>query len=93
MVTQIAMDSRRQHPCTPQPLSRAGYPQLVQSILSCLGFTLCLCGGKNTHGMLATNFCARSAEAEQLLQVYGRNELEEKTTSKLIIFLKLVRSY
>ncbi|CAL8471949.1 g11491 [Coccomyxa elongata] len=31
-----------------------------------------------------------TAEAEQLLQVYGRNELEEKTTSKLIIFLKLL---
>ena len=30
------------------------------------------------------------AEAKQLLQVYGKNELEEKTTSKLIIFLKLV---
>lgn len=31
-----------------------------------------------------------AAEAEQLLQTYGRNELEEKSTSKLIIFLKLV---
>ncbi len=30
------------------------------------------------------------AEAEQQLRVHGRNELEEKTTSKLLIFLKLV---
>lgn len=44
------------------------------------------------HRMFATNFYARAAEAEQLLQVYGRNELEEKTTSKLVIFLKLVCS-
>ena len=30
------------------------------------------------------------AEAEQQLRVHGRNELEEKHTSKLLIFLKLV---
>ena len=29
-------------------------------------------------------------EAEQQLRVHGRNELEEKSTSKLLIFLKLV---
>ncbi len=34
---------------------------------------------------------ARGAEAEQLLRVHGRNELEEKHTSKLLIFFKLVR--
>ena len=33
-----------------------------------------------------------NAEAEQQLRVHGRNELEEKTSSKLLIFLKLVRS-
>ena len=31
-----------------------------------------------------------NAEAEQQLRVHGRNELEEKHTSKLLIFLKLV---
>ncbi|KAK9839605.1 hypothetical protein WJX81_000469 [Elliptochloris bilobata] len=31
-----------------------------------------------------------TAEAEQLLRVHGRNELEEKHTSKLLIFLKLL---
>ena len=31
------------------------------------------------------------AEAEALLRVHGRNELEEKTTPKWLIFLKLVR--
>lgn len=34
----------------------------------------------------------RHAEAEQRLLKYGRNELEEKTQSKLIIFLKGVSS-
>lgn len=33
----------------------------------------------------------RPAAAEQLLAVHGRNELEERHTSKLLIFLKLVR--
>lgn len=30
-------------------------------------------------------------EAEQQLRVHGKNELEERQTSKLLIFLKLVR--
>ena len=31
-----------------------------------------------------------ATEAEQQLRLHGRNELEEKSTSKLLIFLKLV---
>ena len=48
--------------------------------------------GAARHGthFLLTWWSVPVAEAEQLLQVYGKNELEEKTTSKLIIFLKLV---
>ena len=43
----------------------------------CLGMHTCTC------------ICLH-AEAEQQLRVHGRNELEEKHTSKLLIFLKLV---
>ena len=32
-----------------------------------------------------------SPEAEQQLRLHGKNELEERQTSKLLIFLKLVR--
>lgn len=32
-----------------------------------------------------------SAEADRLLQQWGRNELEEKSTPKWLIFLKMVR--
>ena len=31
------------------------------------------------------------SEAEQQLRLHGKNELEERQTSKLLIFLKLVR--
>lgn len=34
----------------------------------------------------------QSTEAEALLQEWGRNELEEKSTPKWLIFLKMVRT-
>ena len=35
----------------------------------------------------------RPAEAEALLAEWGRNELEEKSTPKWLIFLKMVRTH
>jgi hypothetical protein len=34
---------------------------------------------------------SRFTEANKLLEIHGRNELPEKKTSKLVVYLKLVR--
>lgn len=75
----------------PGGLSTAGAVSSVVVVPALIFTVICVCGGRSCVAYLPLNFHARAAEAEQLLQVYGRNELEEKTTSKLIIFLKLVR--
>jgi hypothetical protein len=55
-----------------------------------LRVTLQVHGNRNSACVLTRR--RASAEAEALLLVHGRNELEEKTVPKWLIFLKMVRS-